>query len=179
VCDTGYSVKRLVEDLRQLKALGEPELLEAARDRVKSLLLMKHNWLRSSMTKPGPDPSTPGIYKLHEEPDHSLAVYVVTWSPGEETKPHNHGTWAIVAGLDGWETHYRWKLKPGQIPKADDGDVPVVRESSQKIDAATIVAMDSDAIHSVHNDSGARSVTLNVYGMNPDFTEWRRFTPAE
>jgi predicted metal-dependent enzyme (double-stranded beta helix superfamily) len=177
VCDTGYTVKRLVEDLRELKALGEPELLEAARDRVKSLLLMKHNWLRSSMMKPSAESSTPGTYLLHEEPDHSLAIYVVTWSPGEETKPHNHGTWTVIAGLDGWETQHRWKLKPGQIPNA--GDPPVVRESSQKIDAATIVTMDSAAIHSVHNDSGALSVTLNVYGLHPDYTEWRRFTPAE
>ena len=167
MCDTGYSVKRLVEDLRELKGRGEPEaaLLEAARDRVKSLLLMKHNWLRSSMCKPG-------IHQLHEEPDHSLAIYVVTWEPGEETTPHNHGTWTIIAGLDGWETQHRWKLEPRQIPNV------VVRESSQRIDTATIIAMDSDAIHSVHNDSGALSVTLNVYGMNPDFTEWRRFVPA-
>jgi hypothetical protein len=90
-------VKRLVEDLQELKARGEPEpvLLEEVSERVKRLLLMKHNWLRGSMCKLSADGST-GIYQLHEEPDHSLAVFVVTWPPGEETRPHEHrpGPWS-------------------------------------------------------------------------------------
>ena len=42
MCDTGYSVKQLAEDLRDLKARGEPEpvLLEEVSERVKRLLLM-------------------------------------------------------------------------------------------------------------------------------------------
>jgi hypothetical protein len=35
--------------------------------------------------------------------------------------------------------------------------------------------LDSDTIHSVHNDSGALSVTLHVYGRNPEFTDRRHF----
>ena len=172
MCDTGYSVKRLVEDLKRLQAHGEPEaaLLEEVRERVKRLLLMKHNWLRSSMCVPGADPSSPGCYKLHEEPDHSLAVFVVTWAPGGETPPHDHGTWAVIAGLDGWETLHRWK-------RVDDGSNPVVRDGSERVDTKAIVAMDSSAIHSVQNDSGAVSVTLHVYGMDPDYTDGRDYIP--
>jgi len=47
-----------------------------------------------------------GVHLLHEEPDHSLAVVAVCWLPGRETPPHNHGTWAVVAGVDGSETKY-------------------------------------------------------------------------
>ena len=35
----------------------------------------------------------------------------------------------------------------------------------------------SDAIHSFENDSGAVSVTLQLYGMNTDYTAHRNFTP--
>jgi predicted metal-dependent enzyme (double-stranded beta helix superfamily) len=163
MCDTGYSVKRLVEDLRDLKARGEPEpvVLEAARDYVKRLVMMKHNWLRSSMTQAAEMPSEPGVYVLNEEPDHSLFVLVVTWPPGEETRPHDHATWSVIAGLQGYETQHRWKRVGEKL----------VREGSQRIDSTTIVTLESDAIHSVHNDSGAESVSLHVYGMHPDYTD--------
>ena len=163
MCDTGYSVKRLVEDLQELKARGEPEavVLEEARDYVKRLVMMKHNWLRSSMCQPGESPSLPSIYKLHEEPDHSLTISVVTWTPGDETSPHDHATWAVIAGLQGYETQHRWKRVGNDIE----------RDGSERIDANTIVTLDSNAIHSVHNDSGANSVSLHVYGMNPEYTD--------
>jgi predicted metal-dependent enzyme (double-stranded beta helix superfamily) len=177
MCDTGYSVKRLVEDLQELKARGEPEpvLLEEVGECVKRLLLMKHNWLRSSMCQLAADGTT-GIHQLHEEPDHSLAVFVVAWPPGRETSPHEHRTWAVVAGLDGWETQHRWK-------RLDDGSkaghAELVHDGSERIDSRTIVTLATDAIHSVHNDSGAISVTLHVYGMHPDYTGRLGFNPRE
>jgi predicted metal-dependent enzyme (double-stranded beta helix superfamily) len=177
MCDTGYSVKRLVEDLRLLKARGgpEPALLEEVQECVKRLMLMKHNWLRSSMTMPSEEPQSAGVFQLHEEPDHSLAIFVVTWMPGEETPAHDHGTWAVVGGLEGWETQHRWK-------RLDDGSKPgyaeVVRDRSERIDTRTVAALDSKAIHSVQNDSGAKSVSLHVYGMHVDYTVRSQFDPA-
>jgi predicted metal-dependent enzyme (double-stranded beta helix superfamily) len=155
VCDTGYSVKRLVEDLREIAGLGapEPEMLEAVRGKVKQLMMMKHNWLRSSMT-------ATDSYLLHEEPDHSLAVFVFTAKPGEEAEPHDHGTWVVIGGLEGWQTQHRWTRVNGEL----------VREGTERIDARAIVALGSGEIHSLENDSGANAVTLNVYGMHPDYT---------
>ena len=178
MCDTGYSVKRLVDDLRELKSLGgpEPAMLEEARERVKRLLLMKHNWLRGYMCAPSEDSASVGIYKLHEEDDHTLAIFVVTWMPGEETPPHDHRTWAVIAGLEGHETQHWWK-------RIDDGSKPgyaeVVRAGHERVDANVIIAMPSDAIHSLHNDSGGRSVTLHVYGMNVDYTDRYQYDPVK
>ena len=154
MCDTGYTVKRLVEDLREIAGRGEPEaaVLEQVKGKAKQLMMMKHNWLRSSM-------SAVESYLLHEEPDHSLAVFVYTSAPGKETQPHSHGTWVVIGGLEGWETHHRWK-------RAGSG---MVRDGSERIDTRTLVAVESGAIHSVQNDSGAKSVTLHVYGKNPDY----------
>jgi len=155
VCDTGYSVKRLAEDLGRLKARGEPEaaMLEEVRGRVKELLLMKHNWLRSRMCVPG------AAHLLHEEEDHSLAVFVFAAAAGEESSPHDHGTWVVIAGLDGWQTNHRWKRVDGEL----------VAEGSGRIDSNAIVALPAGSIHSMLNDSGAVAVTLHVYGMHPDY----------
>jgi predicted metal-dependent enzyme (double-stranded beta helix superfamily) len=149
-------------------AEGVPEL-------AKRLMLMKHNWLRSYMCEPAADPNSAGTYALHEEPDHTLAVFVVTWMPGDETPPHDHGTWAVIAGLEGWETNHRWK-------RVDDGLVPgyadVRRDRSERVDAGTIVWLPPETIHSVHNDSGGKSVTLHIYGMNVDYTDRHKFDPV-
>jgi predicted metal-dependent enzyme (double-stranded beta helix superfamily) len=176
MCDTGYSVKQLVDDLRDLAREGRDDAAMAAAvpDLVKRLALMKHNWLRTYMCTPG-EGNAAGIYALHEEPDQSLAIFVVTWLPGDETPPHDHGTWAVIAGLDGHETNHWWK-------RFDDGGTPgyadVRRTGSERIDAASIIAMTGEAIHSLHNDSGGVSTTLHLYGRNVDYTDRHKYDPA-
>jgi predicted metal-dependent enzyme (double-stranded beta helix superfamily) len=168
-----------VEDLKELRegGAGEDAMVEAAPELAKRLVLMKHNWLRPYMCEPHPsDRNSAGIYALHEEPDHSFAVMVVTWLPRDETPPHDHGTWAVIAGLEGVETNHWWK-------RVDDGRTPghaeVVRAGSQRIEPATIIAMPGEAIHSVQNDSGAKSVTLHIYGMHVDYTDRHQFDPEK
>lgn len=51
---------------------------------------------------------------LHEEPDHSLAIALLSWLPSGATLPHNHGTWGIVVGLEGAEKNIFWQ-------RLDDG----------------------------------------------------------
>jgi predicted metal-dependent enzyme (double-stranded beta helix superfamily) len=177
MCDTGYSTKRLVADLRDLRLRYpmEKQLLEAIPDLAKRMVLNKHNWLRPHMCEPGLDAGQAGVYTLHEEPDHSLAIFVVTWLPGDETPPHNHATWAVIAGLEGHETNHWWR-------RTDDGTVPgyakIERAGSLRIDPANIVAMPGEAIHSLHNDSDAASITLHLYGRNVDYTDRCKFDPA-
>lgn len=178
MCDTGYSLKRLVTDLRRLRDHGfdDAAMAEAAPEFVQRLVLMKHNWLRPNMCLPHPtDRNSAGIFKLHEEPDHTLAIFVVTWLPGDETPPHDHATWAVIAGLEGHETNHWWR-------RLDDGSVPgyaeVERAGHKRVDESTIISMPGDAIHSVHNDSGGKSVTLHLYGINVDYTDRHKFDPA-
>lgn len=176
MCDTGYSIKQLVDDLRDLTREGRDDaaMARAVPDLAKRLVLMKHNWLRPYMCVAGAA-NAAGIYALHEEPDHCLAIFVVTWMPGDETPPHDHDTWAVIAGLDGHETNHWWK-------RVDDGKTPgladVRRAGSERIDASAIIAMAGDAIHSLHNDSGAVSTTLHLYGRNVDYTDRHKYDPA-
>ena len=44
-----------------------------------------------------------GVHMLHEEPNHDLAVFLVSWLPNRGTTPHNHKTWAVVVGIEGQE----------------------------------------------------------------------------
>ena len=174
--DPGYSVRSFIEDLKALRAAApcEAALLRGARALVRRLQMSKHDWLRPWMCVPGTQPGAAGVHRLHEEPDHTLAVFVVTWLPGEETPPHDHATWAVIAGVSGRETQHWWsRLDDGSVP----GHAEVARSYSETIDAGSIVTMTSQAIHSVHNDSDGPSVTLHVYGMDVDFTDRYKFDP--
>ncbi len=57
------------------------------------------------------------------------------------------------------------------------GYAKVERAGKRSIDPANIVAMPADAIHSLHNDSNAASVTLHLYGHNVDYTDRCKFDP--
>jgi len=170
MCDTGYTVRELARDLRELKerGLAEAEMVAESAELVKRLVLMKHNWLRYSMTQPAPTPGEgPKRTVLHEEPDHSLALFVVAMNGGERTAPHDHGTWAVIAGLEGREVNRRWKREgPEVVPDGEDA-----------IDDATILSLPGSTIHSLHNETDAASVTLQLYGTNPDHTQHRNYTP--
>ena len=176
MCETAYSIGQLVTDLRALKrqAATDVQMLEAVPRLARRMMLSKHAWLRPSMCEADPQSDKAGIFPLHEEPDHSLAVFVVTWLPGDETPPHDHATWAVIAGLEGHETNHWWK-------RVDDGSVPghadIRRAGKQRIDPDCLVAMPGDAIHSLHNDSDGVSVTLHLYGINVDYTDRHKYDP--
>ena len=43
------------------------------------------------------------FYVLHEKDDHTLMVLAACVKPGSVTPVHDHGTWAVVTGVDGEE----------------------------------------------------------------------------
>ena len=176
MCETGYSVNALVTDLKELRLRVPDEIgmIRAVPDLARRFVRMQHNWLRDSMCVPGGKPGTAGTFRLHEEVDHSLAIFVVTWLPGEETPPHDHGTWAVIAGLRGRETNHWWK-------RLDDGSRPgyaqIARAGKARVEEGEVIAMGARRIHSVHNDSRDVSVSLHIYGMNVDHAERSKFDP--
>ena len=115
-----------------------------------------------------------GFQLLHEEPDHSLAVGALSWLPGRGTPPHNHGTWAVVVGVDGDEVNIFYK-------RMDDGSQAghaELKELSTKTFApGQALAMPPHIIHAVRNDSDTLSVSLHVYGRNINFTGRSKFDP--
>lgn len=108
-----------------------------------------------------------GVHVLHEEPDHSLAVFAVSWLPGRGTPPHDHGTWAVVAGVEGVERNVRYR-------RIDDGSRSDYAELDVKhdfnADAGDLVCMKSGGIHSVHNETDAVTLSLHTYGKHVNYT---------
>jgi len=113
-----------------------------------------------------------GVHLLHEEPDHSLFVIVVAWRPGGCTPPHDHGTWAVVVGLEGEERNILYR-------RVDDGSRPDKADLEVKADdvagPSDLVCMNTGGIHLVRNETDSISVSLHTYGRNFNHTDRSQF----
>jgi len=113
---------------------------------------------------------------LHRRPadDHALAVFAGAWLPGRGAPPHNHGTWAVVAGVVGRETNVFWR-------RTDDGSRPgyaaIVKAGEKVFGPGDVVTFLPDSIHSVTNDTDAVAVSLHVYGTHVNYTTRWQFDP--
>ncbi len=115
-----------------------------------------------------------GLHLLHEEPDHRLAVFAVSWLPGRGTPPHDHGTWAVVAGVDGAERNVFWRcLDDG----SRSGHAEIVENGESTVGPGEVIALRPDDIHSVVNDGDQVTVSLHVYGMHVNHTGRSEFDP--
>jgi predicted metal-dependent enzyme (double-stranded beta helix superfamily) len=117
-----------------------------------------------------------GFHLLHEEPDHTLAVFAICWLPGRGVGPHNHKSWSIVVGVDGAETNTFWKrLDDGTRP----GHAELERAAERPIGEGEVVALDGEEIHSVQNVGDTVSLSLHVYGKHLNHSGRSLFDPEK
>jgi predicted metal-dependent enzyme (double-stranded beta helix superfamily) len=170
-----YPIRDLVRDLRQItsETTNEHEILSRVRPLARQAALSKDLWLEKQHYAADPEQGF-GLHTLHEEPDHSLAVFAVSWLPNRGAPPHNHGTWAVVVGVDGPEKNVFFE-------RTDDGSRPgyaELKKIGEKIfDFGDVLAMPSGGLHSIWNESEAVSVSLHIYGRHLNFTGRSQFDP--
>lgn len=101
-------------------------------------------------------------YLLQEEPDGRFAIYLLGLNPGNETKPHDHTTWAVVVSVEGQELNRVYR-------RVDDGSEPgkakleLVREVM--VEPGTGIALMPEDIHSIHTSGSRPTRHLHVYGL--------------
>jgi predicted metal-dependent enzyme (double-stranded beta helix superfamily) len=109
---------------------------------------------------------------LHEEPDHSLAVSLFSWSPRFATPVHDHRTWGIVVGVIGDEVNVFYRRNDdGQT----DGHAELSQLSEISLKPGEALLLMPDIIHAVRNDSDEVSVSLHVYGKHINHTGRSRY----
>ena len=112
--ESNYSLESFIDDLRAITASSDDEraiLRQVAplAERLAAYPMLIEKPPVVSMAENGFS-----FNLLHEEPDHRLAVAILTWLPSGATLPHNHGTWGVVVGLSGAEKNIFWR-------RLDDG----------------------------------------------------------
>jgi predicted metal-dependent enzyme (double-stranded beta helix superfamily) len=160
-----YGVSEFVKDLRAAvsEELGETAVVQ----RIKPLaerLARSPAWVRSEYYECNPEQGF-GVHVLHEEPEHGLWLIAASWLPQRGAPPHNHGTWAVIAGVDGEEKNILW-LRRGER---------LERHGERVVGAGQAMAFPSDAIHSVINEGVRTTLSLHVYGRNLNFAQRSQF----
>lgn len=169
-----YTMQQFVADLRRItsETTNEREILAKVSPLAKRVALSE-TWRNERVYKADPDQGF-GATVLHEEPDHSLLVVAPSWLPGRGTPPHDHGTWAIVIGVDGPERNILWervddRSRPGYAEVRKIGDTVC--------DVGHVLVMPTGAIHSVVNETDRTTLSFHVYGMHFNHTNRSQYDP--
>lgn len=87
-------------------------------------------------------------------------------------EPHDHGTWAVVAGVKGDERNISYK-RIDDLSNPEYAKLEVRKETVAG--PGDLVCMRTGGIHAVKNDSDEVTVSLHTYGQHINFTDRSQF----
>ena len=167
-----YTLDDYVADLRRITAATDDEdRILAEIGPLAARLATDKGWLRPEHRGANPEQGF-GVHLLHEEPDHSLAVLVVNWLPGRGAPPHDHGTWAVVAGVEGIERNTRYVRTDD---RSRDNHARIEEKHAFDAGPGEVICMKTGGIHSVQNTSDGVSISIHTYGRHVNHTERSQF----
>ncbi|MEM6452409.1 MAG: cupin [Cyanobacteria bacterium P01_D01_bin.105] len=176
--ETPYHFYRFLTEvenaLKQATTIQQCECLPALRCLVRKLIVNAY-WLRSfsegtnspshpkinfpSALSPSKQSQGSDFINLYDEAGYPLTVQIETLAPGRVSTIHCHGTWGIVAVLQGQEKNTLWKRQPE--PSLPD---KIVCVADMTLKYGDIISFMPTAIHSIESVGVEPLVTFNLYG---------------
>jgi len=156
-------VKAAMQSIENLlgEAAPDRQTLEAISGKLQELAGHPELFPAEDFPPPSPDTgASSSRYLLGQEKDR-YALYINVMNPGKNTKPHNHGTWAVIAALRGEELNRIYH-------RTDDGSNPEHAELEQIREyvvkpGSPITFLPTD-IHSIHVGGTQTVMHLHLYG---------------
>jgi len=107
---------------------------------------------------------------LSQDADGRFALYLYSSGSDGETPPHDHKTWAVIAGIEGVEHNKIFRrLDDGATP--DRGHIELTREFS--VSPGTGLTLMPQDVHSIHVDAASPLMHLHLYGRGFEFLSGR------
>ena len=101
------------------------------------------------------------VYRLSEDSDARFALYASAGMPGKAQPPHNHTTWASIAGVYGDEHNVFYeRTDQGEAP----GEGKLQKTHELTIRRGTACAMLPNDFHTIEVTSKSESLHLHLYG---------------
>jgi predicted metal-dependent enzyme (double-stranded beta helix superfamily) len=150
--------------------------LEKIRTELLALAAQEHLFPNHVFPPPAPGVKGAQRYLLQEDPGNRFALYLNALNPGNETKPHDHTTWAVVVAVEGQELNRVYE-------RLDDGSDPGrcelrLREEVMVEPGRGICLMPED-IHSIHTRGDRPTRHLHMYGLALEKLDDRKAYDAE
>ena len=136
------------------------EALENIKAAVIGLARRTELFPRAVFAPPGGSPRD-RLYRISEDPNHRFALYLNSAKPGTKTPPHDHTTWAVIAGVEG-EEHQKIYERTDDGTAKGKGTVEVAREFT--VTPGQAIAFMPDDIHSIHVLGDQSIMHLHMYG---------------
>jgi predicted metal-dependent enzyme (double-stranded beta helix superfamily) len=115
-------------------------------------------------------PGSSALCRLYDGPDHQYALYVASPEPGRSNAPHDHTTWAVIAGVRGREHNRLYR----RVTPSQDGPHATIEQVGEfDVVPGTALAMMPDDIHSIHMDIDGPHINLHLYGISIEHTHAR------
>lgn len=175
VDDSEYTLQQYVEDLRRItrEETDDKKILQRVRPLAKKFAatpgLIKDEFYDCD------EDQGHSFHLLHEEEDHSNAVFVLAWLPDRGTPAHNHKTWGVVVGIEGEERETWWR-------RIDDGTKPgyaeLERQTENRVGPGQASCVLPEDIHTVWNETDKVTLSLHTYGKHINFTGRSEFDPS-
>ena len=162
-----YSVDSYIKDIS--KVVDEETTQKVITERIKPLairLAANKSWIKPEYYNIDEEQGF-GLHLLHEENDHRLAVFVIAWAPGKGLAPHNHKTWAVVAGIEGQEHETNYKRLDD---RSKSGFAELVKTSEETIYPGNATCCLPEDIHSVWNNGDNIALSIHTYGIHLNHT---------
>jgi rhodanese-related sulfurtransferase/predicted metal-dependent enzyme (double-stranded beta helix superfamily) len=155
------AVRGTIEAVRAIEA--QHGVTREALDRIKSELVKL-----ASQTELFPAgsfgnlPGRPGtIFHLAEDPDGRFALYGSAGAPGKAQPPHNHTTWACIAGVYGDEHNVFYDRVEDRPAEAE---ARLVKTGELTVVKGNACAFLPDDFHTIEVVNGKESLHLHLYG---------------
>lgn len=101
------------------------------------------------------------VYRLSEDRDGRYALYVSAGLPGKAQPPHDHTTWAIIAGIGGSERNVFYRREPTDDPDRD----ALIETGRSDVVAGTSVTLLPDDVHTIELTGSEPGLHLHFYGL--------------
>ncbi len=135
-------------------------------------LLDDSSWIQLACSPPDAKKGW-SVTMLYDEPGYPLTVQMVAWAAGQASPIHNHGTWGLVAMLDGEEQNNFWQ-------RAGDPEQPdrLTATGDRVLHPGDIITFLPETIHQVQALGDRPTISFNLYGVT-EYDQRFRFNLAE
>jgi predicted metal-dependent enzyme (double-stranded beta helix superfamily) len=131
------------------------QALDAIKAEMLALAAQEHLFPTSEFPPPPAGEKGANRYRLQADADNRFALYMNALNPGNETKPHDHTTWAVVVGVEGQELNKVYRKEAGALPV--DHEIMV--------EPGTGIALMPEDVHSIHTTGARPTRHLHMYGL--------------
>jgi predicted metal-dependent enzyme (double-stranded beta helix superfamily) len=145
------------------------ESLDAIKAEMLALARQVHLFPSAEFPPPPAGEKISQRYLLQEDDDHRFAMYLNSLNPGNESRPHDHTTWAVIVSVKGQEHNTVYERVPGGLK--------VAREVM--VEPGTGIALLPDDIHAIATPGAVPTRHLHMYGLALEVLDERQaYDPA-